>query len=168
MPLCSLVAVSVSSRSENSRQRYQTTCVDSTFLRRHLCTCSNRRHSKTSSPLSELGNSPLLSAQHLYSLSHRFSPDVSCGFMPILMWQKPHLHPMTPFPFPECCCRAVFVCLPSSDLGTSHANLALGNPPSAIGPVPRQVCPFPLQSSEGDPGDIQPTHGGSRTIRRHH
>ena len=91
---------------------------------------------------------PNLTTRHCSALSTSIplltvSPRMlSCGFMPILMWQKPHLHPMTPFPFPECCCRAVFVCLPSSDLGTSHANLALGNPPSTIGPVPRHPSPF--------------------------
>ncbi|KAF8418475.1 hypothetical protein L210DRAFT_3631330, partial [Boletus edulis BED1] len=42
--------VSVLSRSENSRRGYRKTRVDSTFLRRHFCTRSNRRRSKLAHP----------------------------------------------------------------------------------------------------------------------
>ncbi|KAF8131023.1 hypothetical protein EV363DRAFT_1331102 [Boletus edulis] len=46
----SLIVVSVLSRLENLRRSYRTTRVDSTLLRRHLCTRSNRRRSKLAHP----------------------------------------------------------------------------------------------------------------------
>ena len=95
--------VSALSRSQNSRRSYRTTCVDSTFLRRHLRTRSNRRHSKLAHPdpnLALLGRlSPFLI----------ISPDVSCGLAPISMWPETSFASVDPTPLLGVLQQCVFV-----------------------------------------------------------
>ncbi|KAF8436835.1 hypothetical protein L210DRAFT_3647644 [Boletus edulis BED1] len=77
---------------------------------------------QTSSPRSELGT-----AQPLLVLS----PDVSCRFTPISMWPETSIASVDPNPSSRSAV-AVYVRLPSSDLGLVHANLALGDPPLSL------------------------------------
>ena len=117
--------------------------MDSTFLRRHLRTHSNRRHSKLAHPDPNLA---LLSRLSPFLI---ISPDVSCGLAPISMWPETSFASVDPIPLLGVLQQCVFVF--QVWISASCMRILPSPSASAFGLEPQKVRRSPLSAKRRGP-----------------